>query len=375
MSNIVLFNASESAIDEVTVYQTNRAEIKRTIEINLKAGQNDVEVSGLPVYLLPESIHVDVLKNAAILDVIYKPTPMVPFSPYNEPPAAQGLLEKKEELESQKRILKSQERVLDSYAKSIDAKSVSPDRFVGFLDLFTDKKAIVEEQLSKLARDIKEVDKSIAEARAEASTKDLERSIKIVIVASAFADGPAKFILSYAVGGAQWTPLYDLRASVAQSAKVPPLLEVRYRAEIWQSTGEDWNGVKLVLSTASPQTGGDIPTLSAHHINEDRGTYYSSRHRSYSPSYPVMIQAPQAPAIMPGAPVVITSPRYARSRSPSVRSRRRSRSRSWSPDRAHRRARDSSPPPAFVPAMPPYPAPIPVQPPIYGYDYGTCSET
>ena len=53
---------------------------------------------------------------------------------------------------------------------------------------------------------------------------------------------------------AGWQPMYDLRtASDARS------VELAYRAEVWQQTGEDWNGVELSLSTAQPSLGAQGP--------------------------------------------------------------------------------------------------------------------
>ena len=50
--------------------------------------------------------------------------------------------------------------------------------------------------------------------------------------------------LSYDVGGASWTPLYQLRAGDSGKASL------HLAARVTQRTGEDWNGVTLTLSTA-----------------------------------------------------------------------------------------------------------------------------
>ena len=57
----------------------------------------------------------------------------------------------------------------------------------------------------------------------------------------------AKFRLRYLVDQASWAPSYNVRAD-AKREKV--LLE--YNASIQQKSGEDWTGVQMTLSTATP---------------------------------------------------------------------------------------------------------------------------
>ena len=62
--------------------------------------------------------------------------------------------------------------------------------------------------------------------------------------------------VSYAVAGARWTPAYDARLRPADRS-----VDLGYFGVIRQNTGEDWNNVKLTLSTARPALGGGAPKL------------------------------------------------------------------------------------------------------------------
>ncbi len=68
--------------------------------------------------------------------------------------------------------------------------------------------------------------------------------------------GEVEVNLSYLVRGPSWSPSYDMRADT--KAKT---LEVTYRAEVRQATGEDWRGVSLRLSTAQPGLAGREPKM------------------------------------------------------------------------------------------------------------------
>lgn len=59
----------------------------------------------------------------------------------------------------------------------------------------------------------------------------------------------------------RWESAFDLRATTDADGKVAPKVAVHYRASIVQSTGEDWEGVILTLSTALPTINTSIPVL------------------------------------------------------------------------------------------------------------------
>jgi uncharacterized protein (TIGR02231 family) len=68
--------------------------------------------------------------------------------------------------------------------------------------------------------------------------------------------------LSYQVTNASWNPIYDARIDT-ESAK----LDVIQYGAVRQSTGEDWSGVTLTLSTAQPQRGTSLPDLTPLWVN------------------------------------------------------------------------------------------------------------
>src|SRR5207245_8117965 len=66
-----------------------------------------------------------------------------------------------------------------------------------------------------------------------------------------------KVRLNYLVDQASWRPQYKLRAG--KDEKDPVQLE--YLGAVVQQTGEDWNNVDLVLSTAQPMLNAAPPEL------------------------------------------------------------------------------------------------------------------
>lgn len=66
----------------------------------------------------------------------------------------------------------------------------------------------------------------------------------------------ARLVIEYLVPGARWAPSYTIRFDRALARA-----ELAVRAVVCQRTGEDWNGVRLLLSTAQAQRWTELPEL------------------------------------------------------------------------------------------------------------------
>jgi uncharacterized protein (TIGR02231 family) len=108
--------------------------------------------------------------------------------------------------------------------------------------------------------------------------------MEVRIDLAAEAAGTAMLRVSYSVHGARWSPLYDARLDTGSRGHKAELELVR-RAEIAQSTGEDWKDVQLAVSTARTAKGGDAPSLPPLLV-----------------SYPQPVRPPAVPAPTAAAP-------------------------------------------------------------------------
>ena len=74
------------------------------------------------------------------------------------------------------------------------------------------------------------------------------------------------------VGGARWRPRYDLRGDAATGE-----VELALSAMVSQTTGEDWSGAALTLSTAQPSLGVTAPELEPFWLYEQHAGYAYGR--------------------------------------------------------------------------------------------------
>jgi hypothetical protein len=98
--------------------------------------------------------------------------------------------------------------------------------------------------------------------------KSRNNTSDISVKVSAKAPVNATLRISYLVKNATWYPSYDLRAN-----DVNKPIDLVYRANISQQSGEEWKNVKLVLSSGDPSRGGNKPELRPYQIGYNISRY------------------------------------------------------------------------------------------------------
>jgi uncharacterized protein (TIGR02231 family) len=74
--------------------------------------------------------------------------------------------------------------------------------------------------------------------------------------------GEVQVTLRYQVWGAGWSPSYNARLKGDR-------MELEYQGVVTQSTGEDWDDVELLLSTANPSVSGSMPDIQPWYLGRD----------------------------------------------------------------------------------------------------------
>jgi len=126
------------------------------------------------------------------------------------------------------------------------------------------KQLNAQKAIKKLDEQINRLEKQESEAigRSKVNTSD------IAVKVSAKQAVNASFKISYLVKNATWYPSYDLRAT-----DVSRPVDLVYRANISQQSGEEWKNVKLILSSGDPSRGGAKPSLRPYQIGYNISAY------------------------------------------------------------------------------------------------------
>lgn len=268
---------ASSQISAVTVY-ADRARVTRTAEVALPEGESVVRLGGLPEDLDPSSVQaggtgtgVKIL-GLEIRDVFFD----------------QAVNPKVRELEAQLQALQDQEatlvaqnadlkerrsflnKVRDGLAQpgaeeGKGASASSLEKVKPLYEFYGAESVAISEATQANAIAIRELapKKQVIVDELNRLRSGGGKTEKQVLVAVR-ASSPAKATLSlgYNMNGASWQPLYDARVNTQTGA-----VELACYGNVRQQTGENWDNVKLSLSTARPSVGAGMPELEPWWLN------------------------------------------------------------------------------------------------------------
>ncbi len=256
-------------ISKVTVYR-GQALVTRNISIDLPAGASELIVKDLPAMIVPESIYAQTAGDIKVLSVRYR-----------QKAVSEDTREEVKRLDAQIEDLNRKLiRVKKDYNQSnhiwkcydslwklaVDAANVDLNHGLlqsepfETLTTYLETKSNewhknnikLEEEEAGLTKDLELLQRKRREIDSGRSRTEREA----VLFISDAAGKKVSIELSYLVNGANWQQQYNLRANPKESNVL-----IEYNAVVNQTSGEDWNGVALSLSTAEPTMVASPPIL------------------------------------------------------------------------------------------------------------------
>jgi hypothetical protein len=271
--------ALEAPIVRVTVF-SDRARIVRVAHAEVKAGVSSFRLPDLPGAVLLDTVRVTA-KGARVLRAEASPVEREIVSIDQ----VKGLIDELEKVADQIREIDQQialerrelERLESIHpAPPVEEKDrdgrkglqVVPDAWFKAIDFLGGRDASGRARIQKLESDRLKLDERRNELAREIESKNLgaftDVRVETFVAIDSAAAKKLDIELEYFIGGARWKPAYDLRFE--QDGK----LLVETAAMVQQATGEDWNDVELLLSTAIPGQGIDLPELLTWTLGESR---------------------------------------------------------------------------------------------------------
>ncbi|KAH8083291.1 hypothetical protein BXZ70DRAFT_900822 [Cristinia sonorae] len=275
-NTIELVSVKDSKITNVSVY-SGRAEITRLFEFTVKAGQNQLNIVGLPQALEWESLRVEGRGTATIHDVSIS-TIIPPPIPTTSPTLTSLLAQQKKIDNALSRVKKSLSS-LETYVSSVRAEHLDVSKLRDVVGSYEATAGDLDEKVTRLEDEKKEAEEAIKAEREKLSgPKGNDKlNVKATIGIFAEAKGEVKIALVYAVHDASWSAAYDIRVDMQTKDKPVTLV---YKGSITQSTGEDWEDVPLLLETATPTFGVGLPTLDRWTLHKHRPVVYGQNHQA-----------------------------------------------------------------------------------------------
>ncbi|MFH1615659.1 MAG: mucoidy inhibitor MuiA family protein [Planctomycetota bacterium] len=261
--------STQGEVSAVTVYR-GQALVSRTVEVDLPEGSSEVIVSGLPEKIQPESLYAQSGDGLKIMSVRYRVRAV-------EEDIREDVKKLDLQIEQLENKIKHTERdhqhggnLFNRYdgfwRLTVEAAKIELNQGllkadeIESLTEYLEKKwnelhanaLKLEDTLDGLKKELDLLHRKREELAAGHSRSEREA----VLFVTRPAKGRGTISLSYLVDGANWFAQYNLRGQAEQSKVL-----IEYNAVINQRSGEDWNGVNLILSTAMPTMVAGAPVL------------------------------------------------------------------------------------------------------------------
>ncbi len=266
----------ETSVTAVVVYP-DRARVTTHGRCELTEGTHRIVVGELPLVLEPDSVRASGQGAARVrlrsVDVVrrhYAQTPSAKATDLEK--RIEKLQDELQELDDRQTVKQASVEHLNGlrgatneYAWGLARGRTTAENQATLMRFFEAEEARLREELRSLDEEQRgrkdELTKLQAEFDQIISARPRQR-YEARLEVEALSAGYFDVEVNYIVGRAGWRPLYDIRLADTKTAGANgPLLALTSLAEINQNTGQDWQGVKLAVSTARPALNQRAPEL------------------------------------------------------------------------------------------------------------------
>ena len=259
----------ETKMEQVTVFMKG-AQVKRTAKQLITSGKQEIVFTGISTDIEKQSVQVKADGKLTILSVRVQRD----YLKEQEVREEIKLLQKKH-LELNERITMTS-KMLEVY-KQEEAMMIKnqviggatfalkPEELKQSLDFQRLRLTEVLKQQLQLQKEIEEMEKErnkLANQLAEMSRKIDLSTNEIIILADVKENAIVPFEITYLVQKAGWYPTYNIRVKDVVSN-----LQLEMNANVYQTSGENWNNIKLVLSTGNPNDNNSKPLINPWFIS------------------------------------------------------------------------------------------------------------
>jgi TonB-dependent SusC/RagA subfamily outer membrane receptor len=250
-----------SSLKSVMVYRSG-AELTHTAKIVLEQGNNELVIEGLSSKIDMNSLQIGSNGTLTIMSIEFSTDFLRPIV---KSPVVKRLEDSLEVLDSEitriQTLIKTNQELLDLLKSNKDIGGTQTGLSVTELTKMVDyyKAKTLELNQEIVAFKVKEAKaiaqhSKVAQQISEEEKKNMKTSGKLVLQVFSPVSGPVDLTVSYLTPNAYWVPAYDLRVD-----NIAKPLQLSYKAKLVQTSGIDWQQVKLSLSTSVPAQRNNAP--------------------------------------------------------------------------------------------------------------------
>lgn len=257
-------------ISEVSVYRSG-AKISSTASVKIAGGTSEVVFENLSPYFNPNSLQVKIKGGATLISATFQlktpgPAPENPRAPVLRDSIVlvgdefTRIRDEREVLTQEQSVI---ERKLDQVGSVKDGqentRTLSVNELRELTTFYRQRLLEIKDrflQLSVKERKFNELYRLLQEALQKIQPNTGNSTGEIRLKLETTAAQSVDITCTYLVTEAGWSPLYDIRSEGQDKP-----LRLIYKASVYNRTGFDWKGVKMLLSTANPLANNDRPVM------------------------------------------------------------------------------------------------------------------
>lgn len=269
----------ESKIEHVTVFMTG-GEINRKTKVGVKTGRNTLIFTGISSVIDAKSIQ---FYAQAPFHLVSISTEMDYLHARQNNENIQALKDSLSWTQNQIKDLKgeknayTEEKDLILTNKNIKGgqQNLTVDELKSMADFYRSRLMEINKKLNEYNSQIRNKELKLVNYKnqlIEANYKAYTHSNQIIVVLDSDIDQTLNTELKYVVSNCGWQANYDLSTTDTKD-----IIHLKYKAKVYNDTGNDWNEIDMTLSTANPILSASVPTLTPWFINGNDYSSYRSK--------------------------------------------------------------------------------------------------
>lgn len=230
-------------VSEVQIYRSSAA-VTRKGSAKLEAGAASVVIEGMSASAYTDTLRLHFPAGVQASSV------RVAYLQEDDSRESENIARRIETVRKQIEALNVQMHMWKDTAGLTSVSGASLNEVEKYIEAYPERIYGINEKIDELLLERRELEKKLNKISKE------ENRPLILLTLTAGESGTYPFEVRYQESGASWDSLYEVHS---EGTGTP--LEIRARANIRQTTGEDWEDVAIALRTGNPSVYGHIPEL------------------------------------------------------------------------------------------------------------------
>jgi uncharacterized protein (TIGR02231 family) len=262
-----------SQVKEVVVYN-DRSLVTRIKKEKVTSGVNNIIFKSLPISIDTESLRANGLASKGtglkILDIKLIKNYQDIASEKDWKKLEEEINDTKEQINKLKAELKrieNQKKIMEIFSiqtiktnnDDLENGRFSTKQWAEAYNFYQAQTKNLDSEYFKINKELKKINEILIVLQDKYSKYQNRKSyytLDAIVSCQLQKESNIEISLTYIVPNTYWYPVYDCRLDLDTKKII-----IEYYAKVYQNTGEDWNNINLILSTARPDLSGQIPEI------------------------------------------------------------------------------------------------------------------